>query len=62
MAHKVDIEKDHPAYTDKEYIDRREKIAAYARNYKRFTKVKDVEYIEKEHEVWRMINKELVKS
>lgn len=38
------------------------KIAEYARSYKRFTKVKDVDYVEKEHEIWRMINKELIKA
>ena len=55
----VELDADHPGYTDEAYRARRNAIAALALDYEPGSPIPDAEYTEQEHEVWRTVSKEL---
>ncbi len=55
----VELDPDHPGFRDPEYRARRNEIAQIAIEYKPDSPIPDAPYIEEEHEVWRIINREL---
>jgi phenylalanine-4-hydroxylase len=55
----VQLSRSHPGFADPEYRARRNAIAALATEYVPGTPVPDAEYTPAEHEVWRVISREL---
>ena len=55
----VELAKDHPGASDPAYRERRNEIAAAALAWKPGTPIPRIEYTEAEHEVWRIVSREL---
>lgn len=57
---RVVLGKDHPGFADTGYRRRRDEIASLAVGWKPGDRVPTVEYSDVEHDVWRVVNKELM--
>ncbi len=55
----VEIDQDHPGFRDPVYRERRNRIARIALDYVPGTRIPDAPYTDEEHEVWRVIRREL---
>lgn len=55
----VDLEEDHPGFSDPEYRDRRNAIALLSVNHQLGDPIPTVAYTDQEHEVWRIVSDEL---
>ncbi len=55
----VELSSDHPGFADPEYRQRRNDIAALSVDYSPGDPIPHVEYSEREHEVWRVVSREL---
>ncbi|TNY38449.1 phenylalanine 4-monooxygenase [Thermomonospora catenispora] len=55
----VELAKSHPGFADPIYRKRRNEIARLALNHRRGDPVPVVEYTPEEHEVWRLVSREL---
>lgn len=55
----VHLASDHPGFADAAYRERRNEIAAHALRWRRGEPTPDVGYTEAEHEVWRIVCREL---
>ena len=55
----VELDPDHPGFRDPAYRERRNHIAQLAIDYVPGSPLPDAPYTEEEHEVWRIINREL---
>lgn len=55
----VQLEADHPGFSDPEYRERRNAIAALSLNYQPGDPIPTVEYSDREHEVWRIVSEDL---
>jgi phenylalanine-4-hydroxylase len=58
----VQLEHDHPGFSDPAYRERRNDIARLSMAYKSGDRIPQVQYSEQEHEVWRIVSKELTAS
>ena len=56
---RVELDHDHPGFADPEYRRRRDEIAALSAGWKPGESVPRVDYSEVEHEVWRIVSREL---
>lgn len=55
----VQLDPDHPGFRDREYRDRRNRIAQIAMEYEPGTPIPDAPYTSEEHEVWRVVREAL---
>jgi phenylalanine-4-hydroxylase len=55
----VELDPDHPGFRDPDYRERRNHIAQIAIDYTPDSPIPDAPYTEEEHEVWRIVNREL---
>jgi phenylalanine-4-hydroxylase len=55
----VELDEQHPGFADPEYRRRRDEIAAISASHKPGDPIPVVEYSEVEHDVWRIVSKEL---
>lgn len=55
----VELDPDHPGFRDPAYRERRNHIAQIAIDYTPGSPIPDAPYTEEEHEVWRIVNREL---
>ncbi len=55
----VHLGKDHPGFNDAEYRDRRNAIAASAMAWSPGAPMPQIAYTEREHEIWRIVSREL---
>lgn len=55
----VELDEQHPGFSDPEYRRRRDEIAAMSADHKPGAPIPVVDYTEVEHEVWRIVSKEL---
>ena len=56
---KVELDRDHPGFADPEYRRRRDEIAAISASHRPGEPIPLVEYSEVEHEVWRIVSRQL---
>ena len=52
----VQLEEDHPGFSDPAYRDRRNAIAQLSIDHHRVTRFPSVDYTDHEHEVWRIVS------
>jgi phenylalanine-4-hydroxylase len=55
----VELSRGHPGFADPAYRERRNHIAALALTHRRGEPIPEVAYTEQEHEVWRVVQREL---
>ncbi|MEU0931860.1 phenylalanine 4-monooxygenase [Embleya sp. NPDC005971] len=55
----VELSRSHPGFADAVYRERRNRIAELALKHHRGDPIPEVEYTEEEHEVWRLVSREL---
>lgn len=55
----VELSRDHPGFADPVYRERRNRIAELALHHTPGTPIPEVEYTPEEHEVWRIVSREL---
>jgi len=58
----VELARDHPGFADTVYRERRNRIAGLALDHHRGEPIPEVEYTDEEHEVWRLVSRELSTS
>jgi phenylalanine-4-hydroxylase len=56
---RVELDRDHPGFADPEYRRRRDEIAAISASHAPGEPIPHVEYTGTEHEVWRVVSREL---
>lgn len=57
---RVELDDDHPGFADPEYRRRRDEIAAISASHRPGEPIPTVDYTEVEHEVWRIVSRELI--
>jgi phenylalanine-4-hydroxylase len=57
---RVELDEDHPGFADPLYRERRNEIAALSVGHHKGEPVPPVEYTDQEHNVWRVVSKELL--
>ncbi|GCD96467.1 phenylalanine 4-monooxygenase [Embleya hyalina] len=58
----VELSRSHPGFADEVYRERRNRIAGLAMDHRRGDPIPEVEYTDEEHEVWRLVSRELSAS
>lgn len=58
----VELSRSHPGFADAVYRERRNRIATSALDHHRGESIPEVEYTDEEHEVWRLVSRELSTS
>ncbi|MGH9299271.1 MAG: phenylalanine 4-monooxygenase [Acidimicrobiales bacterium] len=58
-ALRVELDRGHPGFADPEYRARRDEIAAISAGYRPGSAIARVDYSETEHDVWRIVSREL---
>jgi phenylalanine-4-hydroxylase len=56
---RVELDQDHPGFADPEYRKRRDEIASVSASHRPPAPIPRVDYSETEHDVWRIVSKEL---
>jgi phenylalanine-4-hydroxylase len=56
---RVELDRDHPGFSDPAYRTRRDEIASISASHRLGQPITPIEYTEPEHEVWRIVSREL---